>query len=56
MGDMDIMVQEVADLVSQGTPLEEAIEAVVLTNILMEGEERTLIHLVHVQRQRGLIA
>ena len=47
MSEMDMLVQEVADMADANTPVEEAIDAVVLTNDLTAGEHRNLIHFVH---------
>ena len=50
LSELDWMLQEALDLISLGTDVEEAIDAVVLTNDLTPGEKRGLIHLLS---QRG---
>ena len=46
LSELDWITQEAIDLIEQGTPVVEAIDAVVLTNDLTPGEMRGMIHLL----------
>jgi len=46
LSELDWMMVEAEDLIGQGTPVNEAIDAVVLTNDLTAGEKRSLIHML----------
>ena len=46
LSELDWMMVEAEDLIGQGTPVNEAIDAVVLTNDLTAGEKRNLIHML----------
>ena len=46
ISELDWMVKEAMDLIEQGIPFWEAVDATVLSNDLTDGEKRGMIHLL----------